>query len=265
MLHALGGRLGENLLAADASNARGHFESNDILALHEKILETLGLSWSTPNFMTRLSVNWWRQPALAAFKDELTAILERHLGGDSPFIFKDPRTARFLPLWKEIFAHLAVDPAYVLAVRHPKAVAQSLFRRNAIGPLHAELLWVERYVDCLVHARGRIVGIVNYDEWFEVPERVARRICAALNLWPAHGSADLSRIVSDVVAPELRHHTRPADDDFILPLTKPLYNALLNGTAGELAALAELGRMNMSLCGHVVEYVMREIDDKLRR
>jgi hypothetical protein len=264
MLQALGGRLGDDLMPANEFNARGYFESKDIVALHDKVLDTLGLSWSTPKFLTQLHDDWWRRPALAPLKRELTAILERQLGGETPFIFKDPRAARLLPLWNDIFSELAVEPSYVLAVRHPKAVAQSLFRRDAIDPLHAELLWLERYVDCLVHARDRIVAIVNYDDWFEAPEKIARQLGTTLRLALADGSSDLYRVVSKIVGPELRHHT-PLADDFILPLTKPLYAALLKGNTKELAALAEVARTSFTLCEYAVEYVIHDLDDKLRR
>jgi hypothetical protein len=251
-------------MPANEFNARGYFESNDIVALHDKVLDVLGLSWSTPKFLTRLHEEWWRLSALAPLKHELTAILKRQLAGDTPFVFKDPRTARLLPLWNDIFSELAVEPVYVLAVRHPKAVAQSLLRRDAIDPLHAELLWLERYVDCLVHARDRIIAIVNYDDWFQAPEKIARSLRTSLCLAIGESSSDLYQVVSGIVSSELRHHT-PSADDFILPLTQPLYAALLKGNVKELAAFAEVARTSFTLCEYAVEYAIRDLDDKVRR
>jgi hypothetical protein len=43
-LQALGERLGDDLMPANEFNARGYFESNEIVALHDQVLETLGLT-----------------------------------------------------------------------------------------------------------------------------------------------------------------------------------------------------------------------------
>jgi hypothetical protein len=135
-------------------------------------------------------------------------------------------------------------------------------RHNAIGRLHAELLWLERYVDCLVHAGDRIAAIVNYDEWFEAPDRIAGQLTTTLRLEPANDSADLSTKIRAIVAAELRHCTSTVDD-FMLPLTKPLYAALLNGNADDRAAVAERARTSFSLCGYAAEYVISKIEDTL--
>jgi hypothetical protein len=264
VLQALGGNLGDDLMSLNEYNARGYFESNKIVALHNKILDTLGLSWSTPKFLTQIQEDWWRQPAFVPLRDQLTTFLQLQLSGEKPFVFKDPRTARLLPLWNDIFADLDVEPAYVLAVRHPKEVAQSLHRRDAIGPRLAEILWLERYVDSLVYARDRIIAIVNFDDWFEAPGKTARKLAAKLGLSLSGGSSDLDRTISAIVVPELRHHTRPPDD-FVLPLTRKLYTALLKGNVKELAALAEVARTSFILCDYAVEYVIGDLDDKLRR
>jgi hypothetical protein len=262
VLQALGARLGDGLMAPNEFNVKGYFESSEIVALHDQILEVLGLTWSTPTFLTRLQPEWWRQPALQALKLQLKAILGRQIAGEMPFVFKDPRTARLLPLWNDIFKELAAEPVYVLAVRHPNAVAQSLFRRDGIEPLHAELLWVERYIDCLVYAGERIAAIVNYEDWFEAAEETATRLSAKLGLALPDNSADLGRAISTIVRPDLRHHAQ-STDGFILPLTRGLYTALRTGNAKELSVIAKSAAASLVLCARAVEYVVGDLDNRL--
>jgi hypothetical protein len=264
VLQALGGRLGDDLMAANEFNARGYFESNDIVALHDQILAVLGLSWSTPKFLVRLETDWWRQPALASLRNQLATNLERRLAGEAPFVFKDPRTARLLPLWKDIFSELAIEPVYVLSFRHPNAVAQSLFRRDGIDPLRVELLWLERYVDCWLHARGRIIAIVNYDDWFQAPEKTVRRLGKALRPVLPSSLADVDRVVHEIIGPELRHHTASGGDG-ILPLAMPFYAALLKGDAKQLATLADEAGTAFNMCQYAIQDIVRELDDKVRR
>jgi len=270
MLNVIGVRLSTNLLEANPGNPRGHFESHEIVFIHDHILGNLDLNWSIPGYEGGLHGAWWQRPDCIPFKRQLVEFLRPHIAGSAPFGFKDPRTARLLPLWREIFAELEIQPVYILAVRHPNAVAQSLGTRSQIDPLHAELLWLERYVDALTYTRGEIATIVHYEDWFSAPERVARRLIASLGFdWPGD-ALDLQDMMRDYVVPDLRRHVQ-VSDTFRLPLTAELYSALKSEDRARLASLAETGRTAFGLCRHAVEHAagrlrpqIAEADERIR-
>ena len=74
-------------------------------------------------------------------------LLDRHPqagpGGAQFFGVKDPRLCRLMPLWFPIFETLPAEPNFVLTVRHPWEVAESLARRNGLKPSKSFLLWLD--------------------------------------------------------------------------------------------------------------------------
>ncbi len=71
--------------------------------------------------------------------DALAAL--QHAHPERPWVWKDPRTCVLLPFWSAVLEQRA---AYVLVVRHPFEVSDSLARRNGCTPLLSLALW-ERY------------------------------------------------------------------------------------------------------------------------
>ena len=62
--------------------------------------------------------------------------------GDQTFGFKNPRMARLLPFWQAVFNELDISPSYVIAIRNPKGVAQSLQKRAGFDFEKSYYLWL---------------------------------------------------------------------------------------------------------------------------
>jgi hypothetical protein len=108
-------------------NLKGSRESRSIMLLHEDILERNGGSWDNPT----PNPHW--SPVHRAFRDTIIETYKDHaLWG-----FKDPRTLLLAGPW------LSALPAATLIgiFRHPFAVAQSLFNRNAMPYEKSLDLW----------------------------------------------------------------------------------------------------------------------------
>src|SRR4029077_19950349 len=97
--------------------------------------------------------------------------------GDGPtFGFKDPRVAKLLPFWKEVFGHCQLDASYVLALRHPLSVAKSLAKRDGFDAEKSYLLWLEHVIPSLSgSARDKRV-LIDYDRLMQSPDRELKRI-----------------------------------------------------------------------------------------
>jgi hypothetical protein len=256
VLNALGVPLSDDLMPATTFNAKGYFESQEISQIHDDILKVFGLLWSSSTITHPLPPQWWRSPQVAPYKAKLTNIVraEFEKSGDL-WGFKDPRTARLLPLWFEIIEDLDLDAKYLLVTRHPTDVARSLYTREQVHPIHAELLWLEHNVDALIYTRGKLDGIIEYRHWFDDPLGQARYLIERIGLKKPH---DLKEILEGIVSTDLQHHSA-VENKFHLPFCSELYDALLKRDASQLESLANLFQVTRQFSQIIVGTVQSEL------
>ncbi len=96
------------------------------------------------------------------------------------FGFKDPRTARLLPLWTPIFRALNLDPRFIFCVRSPTQVARSLEDRDGLPLQTGEYRWAVYNTECWRNLRAEACTIV-YDSWFESRDETLGRLVAFLS------------------------------------------------------------------------------------
>jgi hypothetical protein len=256
VLNALGVPLSDDLMPPTDFNAKGYFESLEISKVHDEILKLFGMLWSSSTITHPLPANWWRLPQVAPFKAQLVQIVGREFDkAGSLWGFKDPRTARLLPLWLEIIDELRLDPKYVLVTRHPTEVARSLHTREQVNPIHAELLWIEHNVDALVNTRGKLNAIVEYQRWFDDPLEQANYLIDRIGLKRRN---DLNEILGEIVSKDLQHHAAK-DKAFNLPFCAELYDALLQRDMAKLDGLTNFFQVTRSFTQTVTGLVQREL------
>ncbi|MGA2186414.1 MAG: sulfotransferase [Bryobacteraceae bacterium] len=213
ILNVLGMELDEELLPPNPANERGYFESVAVFKKNERLLAMLGSSWDEVHTLKPLSPRWWRLPEFRDVEEEMVALLRQRLQAFSGIWgFKDPRTAYLLPLWRRVFRSCGVQPIYVLAVRHPAAVATSLATRHLIPRQATELLWLERYYNACALVGPEIRCVVHYEDWFSTPMEQAHRVLAGTGLrWPST-ELDLEEALRSVVVTSLRHYEGQAGE-----------------------------------------------------
>jgi hypothetical protein len=205
ILAAQGLPLGATLLDRPArDNRHGYWEQAEIVAVQEALLDGCDRTWHGPNGLQPLPEGWLQAPATRAAKTQLTAIVAREIArAGGLWGFKDPRSLRLLPLWREIIAALALEPVFILAARSPSAVAASLMRRNRMSRHFAEALWAMHTIDALAGAGAELAAVIDYDSWFTAPDAVAAYLRARLALPPRDPPAGgMARLID----PRLRHH-----------------------------------------------------------
>jgi len=222
VLSALGVWLGPDLLPGDRFNEPGYFEDREIWRLHERMLAVLGRSWDSLATIRPLPPLWWESQTMQRFRNQLTQIARARIAGagERTWGFKDPRLIQLLPLWNRVLEDLGLRPIFVLCVRHPGAVAQSLAARDGFPALISELLWLERTLTACSAIRQAVHCIVHYEEWFVNPWRAVERLAQTTGLKPATGREELHARVAALIKRELRHdgeesnpiHSRAAAD-----------------------------------------------------
>jgi hypothetical protein len=203
-LQVLGLDLGDALMSADVrQNARGFFEDIDIVALDDALLDAEGADWKSVALLADID---WSGATHAAARNRARRLLDARLARTGSFAFKDPRVPRLLPFWQSAFADLNVDDAYVIAVRHPLAVIDSLTARDGLDVRRSGWLWAAHLVCALWFTQGRPRIVVDYDRLLAAPDRELARMAAMLGVPGTRlDGAAANAYAQEFLAGDLRH------------------------------------------------------------
>lgn len=212
-LVAVGASAGDNLLPPGADNPKGFWEDRDFVLMNERILETLDASYDS---LKLLPPGFENGPEMAQLFLEAVLLLRAKLETCQVLALKDPRTCRLLPFWQRVFSHLQLRVDYVIAVRNPLSVAQSLQRRNGIFERKSHWLWLQHYVAAVTATEGCKRLFVDYDALLAQPEQQLRRLADAFGL---QGDRNAEQdYIETFLSTDLRHARYEAHDLEVAPL-----------------------------------------------
>ena len=226
LLSLLGADLPKDLMIATPFNEAGHWESVKLMRIHDRILASAGATWRD---WRKFDPDWHRSPAVNTLKQELLDQLKHDVGNSQLFVIKDPRICRLVPFWLDVLAKFPAQPAFILPVRNPIEVCDSLKRRDGMLPSQASLLWLRYVVDAEVSTRGLPRAITTYDmlldDWQSVAAVVSKRTNIA---WPRR-SVSVDVEIEQFIVPRLRHHVSEDLDTRtdVIDWLKMAYDAML--------------------------------------
>jgi len=202
-LQALGVDLGEALLEPGPSeNPLGFWEDRDVVELNQRLLIALGSNWDRTAEINQRALS---DEDLEDFVNQATVLLSAKLADRSVWAFKDPRTSRLLWFWKRVFARLQIDDvSYVLCLRNPLSVSDSLFARNSMDRAVSILLWGVYMVDALQQIDSSRTVVVDYDRLMEHGRNELRQVAEAIHL-PLPDDDGESAYLDEFLSPTLRH------------------------------------------------------------
>jgi hypothetical protein len=192
---------------ASPANERGHWERSRINDLNDLVFAAFGRRWVDASHVLALPDGWLEDARVQQVQAALVGWLAPRLGGGRAFGFKDPRTARLMPMWRQVYERLGAVPRYVFCVRDPAQVARSLSARDRMARGQAEYRWLVYNADAVAGVAGAPVCVVPYEDWFSRPVETARRLAAFVGM----GEPDAGQVHS-VIDPDLRH-----DDEAAVP------------------------------------------------
>jgi GT2 family glycosyltransferase len=201
-LDLVGVDFGDHLMPANDANVKGYWEHEEVVRQHDDLLASLGSNWDDDR---PLPSNWIKRKTTRDVRARLLGILERDFGHSSLFGLKDPRMCRLMALWLPIFQTMRVEPHFVIVVRHPWEVAESLAKRDGIEHPKSYLLWLEHVVQAESATRGHKRSFVRYEEMVDDPVAILTKLRKQLgiNLRAPSRTRDSLRNFLD---PSLRHH-----------------------------------------------------------
>lgn len=230
-LKSLGIYLGDDFLDARPDNPTGYWEDRNIVGFNSRVLNVFGLQWKSVAWLKDAQ---WDEPAIETIQSNAIEYIQATFLSHPLWGFKDPRTVRLLPFWSSVFQRVGVEDAYVVVIRNPVSVAQSLTKRGIDAPT-SHSLWLLHMVPYLRRIAEKPYVVTDYDLLMEDPRGQLERIADALKISPTDtSSAEIAKFVADFVDPEL-HHNQFArlHGDFIPDLSALVQNAYL--TIGRLA------------------------------
>jgi hypothetical protein len=206
-LVALGAQLGSRLLGPiPGNNDKGFFEDVDVLHINIELLAAAGADWHTVGDIDLTRVDPF---ALDRLQQQAVKKLREKCSGGI-FALKDPRICRLLPFWQPAFESAGLDVRYVISVRNPISVAQSLNKRDRFSEVKSYLLWLMHVVPSLVHTRNDPRVLVDYDRLLDDPATQIRRMASQLRL--SIDDEQVEAFHKEFVEEKLRHTRFDAQD-----------------------------------------------------
>lgn len=242
LLNLLGLNLGRHLMAPAPDNPKGFWENLDVVAINESLLAGLDRHWDD---VRGLPQDWRFSPAAGAAGDAIGALVDAEFSESPRWAIKDPRLCLTAPLWRDVLHARGVRPVFLLMVRHPEEVIQSLPARGGSSlPDTTRLLWLRHLSEAERASRGYPRCVVAYEDLLADWRGSVDRIATALGIdWPRRPEE-----VQDEVARLLDgfggHHARGGVVGVgdLAQLASDTYNCLRRAGGGEEAwnALAAL-------------------------
>jgi GT2 family glycosyltransferase len=227
----LGADLGDRMMAAGNDNVMGFWEHDDVVRIHDELLERLGYAWDD---VRALPEKWWTYEVIQPQRRALLDVLKRDFAGSNLACVKDPRLCRLLPLWQDMLRELGWDPCYLIATRNPSEIYASLKSRNGFTTEKSALLTLRYLLDAEAASRSGPRVFVDYvtvlDDWRMALKPAWQKLGLA---WPVQ-DAELDAQAARFIHKELRHSSA---SDAVPPgelsrLSADVYKALVDAAAG---------------------------------
>ncbi len=151
-----------DLKPAGEYNPKGHWESLSLYRLNSELLRQIGRAWFCPPPVELARARLFITPL------EEAQCMFKAVHPTTQWVWKDPTTCLTLPFW---LAALTVNPVFVLVVRNPLEVAESVCLRWPRFPKELSLALWERYMrHALTHICGMPVFVTRYEDMLKDPE-----------------------------------------------------------------------------------------------
>ncbi len=178
-LSCLGVSLGDSLLPPGVDNPKGFFEDKSVNDLNIEMLDAIGQTWFSLSLVSDDDIN---KLVALGYVDKAIALLNDKTRNTAVFGFKDPRVSKLLKFWKLVFTRMNCEVQYVLCLRHPLSVANSLLKRNKSPIKKGYLLWLSYNLSIVTESQDLRLIVLDYDQLIESPVSHIQNLAKQLNL-----------------------------------------------------------------------------------
>ncbi len=180
-LKALGIDIGDNLTSADLLwNPKGFWEDKDISnSINCGILKTLDCPWESLSIINKDDL---LDNKLFSLKKLAIELLRQKMQLHTHWGFKDPRTAKLIPFWQEVFKELQLNDYYIITLRNPLAVALSYQKLRGFDLITALILWLMHIIPAIDETQQKKRVIISFEQMLMNPDLELERIRDFLQL-----------------------------------------------------------------------------------
>ena len=208
-LSLLGASLPKGLMPALANNNEsGFWEPLSVAQLNDEILQALDSDWDDVfAFKPRQYLSNFDRFYLG----RAVEILEQEFDGSQLIVLKDPRISVLSSFWDRALREAGFEPHYIVMVRNPLEVAESLRTRDGFPREKSLLLWSSYMIAAERDTRERKRTFVAFDhlmsDWRAVRSRIEQDTGVPFPRDTAAAAIEVDRFLNR----SLRHHS-PGDD-----------------------------------------------------
>jgi hypothetical protein len=251
-LSLLGAALPKQLMPAAANNPSGFWEPQAVADLNDEILQAQDSEWDDVfAFRQRQYLSNFDR----VFLGRAVELLDQQFNGSEVIVLKDPRISVLSAFWHRALLEAGYAVHYVVMVRNPLEVAESLRARDGFPREKSFLLWTSYMIAIDRDTRSRARTFVSYDQLMSDWRNVRRRIEAKTGVPFPRDSAAAAIEIDRHLDGGLRHQIASSDDLFarseVPEQVKTIYRIFASaceGKAIDSAALdaieAELSKMD---------------------
>jgi hypothetical protein len=247
VLNLLGCDLPRTLMGPSKANEAGHWESQAIWQLNDKLLRSAGSFWHD---WQAFNPGWLKSPRAVEFRDEALTTLSNEFGASRLFVLKDPRICRLSAFWLPILEEFDAAPFVILPLRNPLEVAASIAKRDGFDPSIGHLLWLRHVLDAERATRGRPRVFVSYDGlmngWRATIEQIQATFGFALPRLSEVSAREIEAFLSEALRHERAAPVNVTDNPGLSSWLRESFAVLDNWTrqgekAADFAALDRIG------------------------
>jgi hypothetical protein len=198
--------------AVAGDNDLGYWESRPLIEFHEGLFHQIGTTMLAGE---PIDPAWFESRDARRAEDALLKIVRSEwsdgvFASRAPWLVKEPRIARLMPLWRRVLARTGRRVVVVHMLREPAEVAASLLRRPELTQCgftqeNADRTWLEHVLLAERHTRDLPRTFASIDLLMGDWRTVVARVGALLPV----GEIDVGRAesgVAEFLQPALRHH-----------------------------------------------------------
>ena len=202
-LNKLGITLGSKLMIPNEYNEKGYFENSYIVNANDNILQTLDSSWDD---LFLLEEEWCQRPQLIPHRGAVKKIIKQEFSANELFCIKDPRISILLPFWISRLQELNIETFFIIPLRHPIEVAESLQARDGFSIQKGLLLWMNNMLSIEYYSRPFRRSFIIFDDFLKSPANIINRILKKFNIIFPITKSQSDTIAKELLESKLKHH-----------------------------------------------------------
>ncbi|WP_411872253.1 sulfotransferase family protein [Vulcanococcus limneticus] len=155
-----------DLMPATVANPKGYWESLGIMGINEGFLAEMESHWSSS---LPLPAGWSESISARKWRTSLINLISEVIGGAQLAMIKDPRFCTLIMGLEPWFESRLINTSFIIPIRHPLEVANSLLQAQGIDLYKALRLWIKSIFMTEQATRGYRRKFINFDVLIQDP------------------------------------------------------------------------------------------------